>query len=413
VDTSVNTEIIEPSGILTLRHALALALMHNPRLKAYSWKVRETEAMQLEASLRPNPELQVEVENIGGPGEKKEFDSGLFTLQMRRLIELGGKRSKRESLSSLDNIIAGWDYETERLDLLTEVTKSFVDVLTAQQKVDFTEEPLMLSQELLNVVEKRVNTGKDSPLEKTKAAVAHSTIKIEHQRAIWELEVSRKRLSSAWCIDEPLFTSATGHLNIFYPVPPMDDLAGLIEENPEIIRWSLEIDKQRAALDLEKAGAFPDLTLSGGLQRFNDTSENLFVLGISIPLQLSNRNQAGKLLAAYKLARARQEHRAEETRMRMELESVYNDLSSAYMEAAELRDHVLHGAQSVFDASMLSYKEGKLDYLNVLDAQRTLFDVKKQYIEVLAEYHKAKADVEQIIGRSIDSSVYLKSEDHE
>jgi len=413
VEDSENTRIIEPSGILTLRQALALALMHNPRLKAYSWKVRETEAMQLEASLRPNPELQVEVENIGGPGEKREFDSALLTIQLSRLIELGGKRSKRERVALLDNILAGWDYETEKLDLLTEVAKIFVDVLAAQQKLAFTEELLLLSQEVLSVVERRIDAGKDSPLEKTKAAVAHSTIKIEHQRAIRELEATRKRLSSAWCIDEPLFTSAAGHLNIVYPVPPIDDLSDFIEENPEIIKGSLEIDKQRAALDLEKARAFPDVTLSGGLQRFNDTSEKLFVFGISIPLQFSNRNQAGKLLAAYKLAGTRQVRKAEETRIHMELESTYNDLSSAYMEATELREHVLHGAQSVFDASMLSYKEGKLDYLNVLDAQRTLFEVKKKYIEVLAEYHKAKADVEQLIGRSIDNSKYLKSEDYE
>ena len=411
-EASDDTEIIEISGVFTLRQALALALMHNPRLKACSWKIREAEAMQLEASLWPNPQLEIEVEDVGGPGERREFDSALFTIQLSRLIELGGKRGKRERLASLDNILAGWDYETERLDLLAEVTKSFVDVLAAQQKLDFTEELLRLSEELVGVVSKRVDAGKDSPLEKTKASVAHSTIKIEYQRALMELELNRRKLSSAWCADEPFFASVAGQLDMFYPVPPMDDLAGLIDENPEIARWPLEIDKRRAALSLEKARVFPDVTLSGGVQRFNDTRENLFVFGISIPLQLSNRNKAGKLLAAYELAGAGEGRKAEETRIRMELVSAYNDLSSAYMEAAELRDNVLYGAQSVFDASMLGYKEGKLDYLHVLDAQRTLFEVKTQYIEVLAEYHKAKTDVERLIGRSIDNGVYLKSEDY-
>ena len=411
-EASDDTEIIEISGVFTLRQALALALMHNPRLKACSWKIREAEAMQLEASLWPNPQLEIEVEDVGGPGERREFDSALLTIQLSRLIELGGKRGKRERLASLDNILAGWDYETERLDLLAEVTKSFVDVLAAQQKLDFTEELLRLSEELVGVVSKRVDAGKDSPLEKTKASVAHSTIKIEYQRALMELELNRRKLSSAWCADEPFFASVAGQLDMFYPVPPMDDLAGLIDENPEIARWPLEIDKRRAALSLEKARVFPDVTLSGGVQRFNDTRENLFVFGISIPLQLSNRNKAGKLLAAYELAGAGEGRKAEETRIRMELVSAYNDLSSAYMEAAELRDNVLYGAQSVFDASMLGYKEGKLDYLHVLDAQRTLFEVKTQYIEVLAEYHKAKTDVERLIGRSIDNGVYLKSEDY-
>ena len=184
-------------------------------------------------------------------------------------------------------------------------------------------------------------------------------------------------------------------------------------ENPEIVRWSREIDRRKAALDLEKAKAFPDITLRGGLRKSNDSDENLFLFGISIPLQMSNRNQAGKLLATYELAGADEGRKAEESRVRVELAGAYSDLSSAYMEALELRDNVLHGAQSVFEASMLGYKKGKLDYLHILDAQRTLFKVKMQYIEVLAEYHKAKTDVEQLIGRSIDNGEYLKSEDNE
>ena len=50
-----------------------------------------------------------------------------------------------------------------------------------------------------------------------------------------------------------------------------------------------------------------------------------------------------------------------------------------------------------------AYQEGKFDYLNLLDAQRTLFDVKKEYIESLAAYHAARIDVERLIGQGIDT----------
>ncbi|MBN1165231.1 MAG: TolC family protein [Candidatus Krumholzibacteriota bacterium] len=404
---------IEPSGILTMRQALALALLRNPRLRSYSWKVRETEARRLEASLRPNPELAIEVEEVGGPGKRREFDGALFTLQLSRLIELGGKRGKRERLASLDNALAGWDYESARIDLLTEVTKSFVAVLAAQQKKDFTEELLRLSEKLMDAVSIRVEAGKDSPLEETKAAVAHSSIRIEHQRALRELELSRKRLCSTWGGDQPRFEVVAGKLDTFSPLPPLDSLTRWLGESPPVARWSLEMDKRRAALELERAKALPDFTLSGGMQRFNDTGENLLIFGISIPLQLSNRNQAGKRLAAYELAGAGESRKADETRIRIALTAAYTELAGAYQEALELRDHVLLGARSVFDRSMLSYREGKLDYLHLLDAQRTLFDARIRYIEVLAEYHKAKTDVERIIGRSIDDNKYLSSEDYE
>ncbi|MHC4260640.1 MAG: hypothetical protein ACYSTF_09575, partial [Planctomycetota bacterium] len=46
-------EIVEPNGAITLRQALALALMHNPGLRAFSWEVRASEARTLQASLLP------------------------------------------------------------------------------------------------------------------------------------------------------------------------------------------------------------------------------------------------------------------------------------------------------------------------------------------------------------------------
>jgi cobalt-zinc-cadmium efflux system outer membrane protein len=93
------------------------------------------------------------------------------------------------------------------------------------------------------------------------------------------------------------------------------------------------------------------------------------------------------------------------------LAKAYRALSSAYTEAAELDKNVLRGAESVFEASKTGYTEGKLDYLNVLDAQRTLFKAKAQYIDALASYHTAKADVERLIGRPIDSESLSQNED--
>ena len=89
-------------------------------------------------------------------------------------------------------------------------------------------------------------------------------------------------------------------------------------------------------MELEKAKAISDITLSGGLQRFNETDDNAIVFGISIPLPISDRNQAGKLRAAYELARAREKQRAAHTRIQMKLVTAYQALLSAYTEAAEL-----------------------------------------------------------------------------
>jgi len=266
-------EIAEPAGAITLRQALALTLMHNPELKAFSWDVRVSEARQLQGSLWPNPELEVEVEEVGGSGQRSGFDAAETTIQLSQLIELGDKRSKRTKLASMEKELAGWDYEARRLDVFTEVSKAFIEVLAAQQRLKLNEELLQLSEELVDTVGKRVDAGKDSPLEKTKAIVALSNIKIQHQQAVQHLEFTRKQLASTWTGKDPKFESVAGRLDSLSPLPSIDKFTDLITQNPDIARWSLEIDKDKAALELEKAKAISDITLIGGLQRFNETDD--------------------------------------------------------------------------------------------------------------------------------------------
>ncbi|MBW7989956.1 MAG: TolC family protein [Planctomycetes bacterium] len=404
-------EIVEPAGPITLRQALGLALMYNPELKAFSWDVRVSQARQLQASLWPNPKLGVQVEEVGGAGPRSDFDAAETTIQLSQLIELGNKRSKRTKLASLEQELSGWDYEAKRLDVFTEVAKSFTEVLAAQQGLELTQELLQISEELLDTVTKRVDAGKDSPLEKTKAMVALSNIKIQRQKAIHYLEFARKQLAATWTGKKPKFTSAEGRLDSLSDIPSIEELTDLIEQNPDIARWLLEIDKEKAALELEKAKAISDITLKGGVQRFNETDDNTIMFGILIPLPISDKNQAGKLRASYELARAREEQRAAYTRVQMKLAKAYQALSSAYTEATELKKNVLQGAEGVFEASRTGYEQGKLDYLNVLDAQRTLFEAKARYIDALASYHAAKADVERLTGRPIDSETVSKSEE--
>ncbi|MHC4784207.1 MAG: TolC family protein, partial [Planctomycetota bacterium] len=174
---------------------------------------------------------------------------------------------------------------------------------------------------------------------------------------------------------------------------------------------SLEIDKGRASLELEKARAVSDLTLSGGLRRFSETDDNAIVFGISIPLPLSDTNQGGRMEAAYALSRVREEQRAAQSEIQMELARAYQALSNSHTEATELDEGILQGAESVFEASRTGYSEGKLDYLHVLDAQRTLFEVKTQYVDALGAFHTAKTDVERLIGSPIESITISENED--
>jgi len=395
-------DVAEPGGVISLPQALALAVMHSPELKAFSWEVRASEARGLQAGLSPNPEIAIQVEEVGGTGERSGFDGAETTVQLGQLIELAGKRSKREQVASLERRLAGWDYEARRWDVLTRTTHAFVEVLTAQERLTLAKELVQVSEEILNTVAYRVAAGKDSPVEETKARVALAGARIEQKQAYQRLTSARKRLALAWGSTCPLFEEVDGRLDAISPIPSEDEMTGLLEQNPDVARWATEMKRRRAVLTLEKAQAIPDPVLFGGLQRFHGADDTAVIFGLSVPLGVSNRNQGRILEARYDLAKGRDEQRAVETGLEADLADAYRVLSNAFVEVMDLKNEVLPGATSALAATRRGYGEGKFDYLTVLDAQRTFFYAKARYIESLASYHRARADVERLIGQGID-----------
>ena len=391
-----------PAGVISLRDALALTLMNSPQLRAFSWERRASEARELQASLFPNPRLELEMEEVGGSGERSGFSGAETSLQLSQVIELGHKRRKRMKVAALEKELVGLDYEARRIEVLTEATKAFVEVLAAQERLELSNELVQLSEQSLATVALRVEAGKDSPVEKTKAEVMLSTVRIVSARAGQDLDSARRQLAALWGSTTVVFEKVAGQLDVVSPVPQWERLVGLTGQNPDISRWSVEMKHRLAALNLERSKKTSDIKIGGGVQRFNETDENAFVFGISIPLQISDRNQAGVLEARYRLAQAAEQRRAAETKIHSQLSRAYQQLSNAYMQATELRTNVLQGAKNVFEATQSGYRQGKLDYLEVLDAQRTLFEARGRYIDALTSYHTAKADVERLIGQGVD-----------
>jgi len=397
-------KIEEPTSVIMLRQVLSLSLLKNPELAAFSWEVRAAEARTLQASFLPNPEIEVEMEEFGGKGEQKRFDALETTFLLSQLLELGGKRSKRTRVAALERDLVGWDYETKRLDVLTETTKSFVEVLAAQDRLALNEELVGLSEKVFNTVSERVRAGKVSPVEETRAKVVFSSSQIEWERAKRDLEASRKSLAAFWGQTSPTFEKVAGELDAVKPIPSAEQFASLISQNPNIARWAVEVEQRRAAVELEKAKRIPNLTLSGGLRRFNETEDNVFVAGVSIPIPLFDRNQGGILETRYRLAQADKERQAAKVRIKTALAEAYQALSTAFFEATALKNEVLPGAQSAFNAADEGYRQGKFSYLDVLDAQRTFVEARVQYTEALSAYHKAKADIEGLIGEDLDAA---------
>jgi outer membrane protein, heavy metal efflux system len=388
----------EPLGELTLRQALGLGLAGNPDLAAFSWEVRSGDPRILQAGLIPNPELGIEMENFLGSEPSRNFETLESTLSISQLVELGGKRAARIRLASSEKEVSIWEYEAKRADVAAEVAKSFMEVLSAQDRLALAEELAGLAGEVLNAVAARVTAGKISPVEETKASVAMSIAGIDLERAKLALEGARKRLAATWGSAKPVFSKAVGQLDRLTPIPTPEVLADRISRNPDVARWAAEMAQRQATLAQERANRIPDVTISGGVRRSGEANDTSFIFGAAVPLPLFHRNQGKILESQYRISKAERERDAAGNKVLAALSEAYQALAAGYAEATTLKSAVLPGAQSAFEATSEGFRQGKFGYLEVLDAQRTLFEARGRYVEALGAYHKAVADTERLIG---------------
>jgi len=383
----------EPAGELTLEKALSRAMARNPEIAAAESEVRAREGRLLQAGTRPNPELSGTTENLGGDVAKSGGVQS--TLEVGQRLEIGGDRAARTTAAGAARDLARWDLESRRLDVAGRAKRAFIDVLSAQRRVELADETVRLAEEVRSTVAARVEAGKVSPIEETRAEVALATERIERDRAATDLLGARSRLAATWGSTAPRFARVVGDLDAIPVLPSLESVAAQIERNPEVARWSAEIAEREALLRVERARAFPDVTVGGGYRHF-ELGSSAFLASVTVPIPLFDRNRGGQIEAREQIARAQEERRSAILRLRQLVGETHASLARAEGEVRNLRDQVVPRAESVYAAVSEGYRLGKFGYMEVLDARRTLAAVRAQLARAQAELQRAFADLEQL-----------------
>ena len=395
-------KLIEPQGVITLRDALSLTMMHNPELSRAWWGVLIKETGISQSGVRPNPEMDFEAEQFGGAGPRKGFEGAEITFRVSQMIELGGKRAARIREARLEHDTAAWEYEIRRLDVLTGVTMAYISLLAAQEKAALAKETVSLAGSFAAAAGEMVKAGKVAPLEEARARVTLSRERIKLEQTARELAVARKQLAAFWGGTEPVFESAGGVLDSLVMVPPLETAKDTLEKNPELARWAVEMERYSSAVELEKKRRIPDITLSGGAGRYMDDNSTAYLMGLSVPLPLFDRNQWNRRQAEQERTRALEERRSLEIQVKSDFFKAYQELVSSYDNARVLMKEIIPTAQKTLADAEEGYRRGKFSYLDVLEAQRTYFETREQGIDTLAAYHTAVAEVERLTGEPIE-----------
>lgn len=390
----------EPNGALTLEQVLSLATSRNPEIAAAASEVRAREGRRLQAGTRPNPELSGTTENLGG--DKAKTGGVQSTVQVGQRLELGGDREARTAAARAARDLAGWDLESRRLDVAGRATRAFIDVLSAQRRVELADDAVLLAEEVRDTVRARVEAGKVSPIDETRAGVALATERIERDRAATDLIGARSRLAATWGSTTPRFERVAGNLDAIPPLPSIEVVAAQLERNPEVARWTTEIVERQALLRAERARAVPDVTIGGGYRRF-ELGTNAFIATVTVPLPVFDRNRGAQIEARERIAKAEEDRRAASVRLRQLVEESHASAARAESEVRSLRDQVVPAAESVYAAVSEGYRLGKFGYMEVLDARRTLAAVRAQLVRAQTELQRSFADLQRLTASPTNS----------
>jgi cobalt-zinc-cadmium efflux system outer membrane protein len=381
---------------LDLDTAINRAIEASPLLSIAEAEIGIADADVVQAGLLPNPEFILEYN--GDPAFHNDVDEPEILYGITQDIEIVGKRKIRKAVAASKQSRAEWELELARLDLNQSVTAAFISAYAAQEKLRLTEANTNVSHEMLQATSERVNVGKLSPTFKSRAILIHASNEIALSSAMRDFTTAKQELAALWgscCPDfERLSFPFTDISSLCPPVNPCNENV----LHPSVALWDAEIEAANYNMALQRLERTPDVSLSAGVVheggRFNDTG---VFFGISFPIPIFDSNQAG-------VARACQEHYlAEENRRQALLEyqtmliNTYNELEIAYDAATLFQNEILKLAEEGYRAANEGFIHGKFDYLEVLEAKRTLFEVQQQYIDALTEYHLKKAEYEALL----------------
>jgi len=377
---------------LTLAEAIRLALQFSPQIVANQQELAASDGTVIQAGARPNPEIQALIEDT-------RRESRTTTVQFSQPIELGGKRSARVSVAELGRAQTAVDVEGRRAQIRADVSDAFFGAVIAQERVQLAQASAELSGRAADAASKRVQAGKVSPVDETRAKVAHAGVRVELRQAQGELRSARQRLSALLGPAAPRAQVLAWQSNA---LPALLSPDTSLTDVPALRQARLEVDRRQAMVELERARRIPDVTLTLGAKRDQQVGRNQTVIGLSIPIPVLDTNR-GNLLQALRLHdKAEADLQATQIRIDTKWTQLSERQRSAQAEVQALKEEVLPGAESAWQAATTGFELGKFSFLDALDAQRTLFQARAQYLRALNELYRTTADIDRLLGTNTD-----------
>jgi cobalt-zinc-cadmium efflux system outer membrane protein len=398
VVVSASGQTTAPS--LTLDRIVSLYVENNVELQAARYRLERTRADQIAARLRPNPTLSIAAENLRVSGPVIAGGLSEYSAAYSETIELGGKRAARERVANATVSAAEARFADSMRQGIAEVKRLYFQAVLARRNIEVATENRQTFEQLveLNVVRLREGAIPEADLIKVRLE------RIKFDSAVRKAELSFKQamIRLAENLEDPAVTKQpiAVELDLRLLNPDLESLRrAALEERPDVKAAERELGASQERIILEQARSRPDITPFVGYKRL--ATDNTVMAGISFPLKIRDRNQAG-------IARAEADQKASEALLEVarshtlaEVDAAYESFQSARQQVQTFRDELLNQADESRSIALAAYEEGATPLLAVLEAQRTRAELRQQYFQTLFDYQLSLSELELAVGKDI------------
>jgi cobalt-zinc-cadmium efflux system outer membrane protein len=392
----------QPPGPLTIEQVVARVLERNLVVEAARHRVDHARAEQIGAQLYPNPTLTIGTENLklGGPTPTGDlYEVGATVSQP---IERSDKRRHRREVADAGVAVAEAELADTLGQRLLEAKRAFHETLLAREAVEQAAETRQSFDEVVRVTEARFKEGAVAESELIRVRLERGrldTASLETDLALRQAGIKLLDL-----LGETDFSGAgtvTGSTRL--PSATLEDVAVLkadaLQRRPSIRAAEQTVTLAERRVALERTRNTADFAPFVGFRRVGENNTVLF--GVAIPLPIVDRNQAGIARAGAEERAARTELALRKNRVLAEVESAFQAWENARRRAQTFEATLVPQADESQAIARRAYQEGAIELIALLDAQRTLAQLRQQYRQSVLEARIALLVLEQAVGREL------------
>ena len=378
---------------LTLDQAWQKAEAANPVLQSARANLAATEGQLSDAQglLWNNPQISAErvrrdVPQAGSSQRQREWNGGIS-----QTFEIAGQQGYRREAATQELAALQSALQETRRQVRAEVEQRFVRVLALQLRIAAEAETLKLVQGAAIVVGKRVAAGEDSRLDGNLAQVEAERGRNQLAALGEQLTESRAELASALQMAPESLPEVDGELAPRVGPYTLDQLLANAANRPRLRALELRETAARNRLNLERAAAYPDITVgvSSGREGASDSREKLVGFSVSLPLPLFRRNAGGIGRATTELTQAQSERQAAGRDTPAQVRTLWLKVESLRARVKRLENAVLASLDENQRLSSISYRAGEIGLLQLIVVSRQVLDGRRDLLDARTELRLA------------------------